>query len=808
MAAASVTASTLQSSLAGVSTRLPLDSPILPLCVSLALDCDLTPDAFASQWDAFRYSTELKQLDSAALQRFKQRLMEEREAASKRRLKAEDARRMDHDGVRVTNGGSTKRVYTHRDILEDDDILSTLLPAHTRVKQEREDWGPHAADDDAMEDVDATTRDRDRETARRRADKEEKKEADAFTTPSVPRHRSALPPSTSSPLSFASASSPSSSSASLLTPFAPLTPSTLPFASSILSTLTTTPSTYQSRANPSTILLTYNPTLAPPTPSPSDPSLPTRPVDIEVLLSPAELSELDQHPTPPPFRFMYAREEDVRDGLCERMEEMQVGLMGGKGWQRLVERMREEVGVKTEAVKGEGRVGRTDERKEDRPDVTNGLPADKEEVKEGGGEGGQRVKVDPELDLSLLDDVGLSSTSSRSQQPVVCIGRVCVDAASDDSRLSLSSVSIEGSLALSGCHRISLRLGTVPSYSLFPGQILLAKGVNAHGTAMVVDELLTSSPPPRLSLSPSDVQRYNASPHPLIIVAACGPFTTSDDLHYHPLSDLLRHTSTLQPDVLILQGPFFDAAHPRTLDGSTSLIDTDADFWPELLSSIPSFTRIILQPSLRDALHTPVFPQPPLTLPLPTPPHVTCVSNPATVRINDVTLGLTTLDVLSHLLPSTLTHNPPTRRLPHLASHLLHQASYYPLFPPPSSSSTAAAGEEAIDFSHAGRWLMPVRPELLLVPSALGKFVSEGEVGEEGVGGGEGGEGGGVGGVGGGGGGIIVNGGYLTRGSGGGTFVQITVHPKSEEEMRAGEEQGRVTNHLIQSRTRVDIIRI
>ena len=174
----------------------------------------------------------------------------------------------------------------------------------------------------------------------------------------------------------------------------------------------------------------------------------------------------------------------------------------------------------------------------------------------------------------------------------------------------------------------------------------------------------------------------------------------------------------------------------------------------------------------------------------PHPRHVTLVANPATVRVNDVVIGLTTLDVLSHMAPPhcTLSHKVTGKRLPHLASHLLHQQSYYPLFPPPA--------DDPIDYTHIMRCVMPVRPDVLLLPSALGRFVGEGERGEgEEVDEGDG--------------GIIVNGGYLTRGNGGGTYAQVTVHPKSEEEMKRGEdEEGRVRNHLVQSRTRVDIIRI
>ena len=765
---AAVNVTAMQAALAGVNTRLPADSPLLPLCVSLALDNDLTPDSFANQWDAFKYSQHLKGLDSSSLARFTAQLRDDRALAVKRRVKKEDGRRVESasaGGAYVTNGGS-KRIYTHRDILEDDELLSGIL-GPTRVKREADD--PHIdhldVDDDGAGD----------DSHHASSNREERKEADIFTTPAPSRHRSALLPTTAS----------SATSASLL-PFPSLTPSTP--ASSLLftpsaATPSTAASTYQSRANPSTVTVTFNPTLAPPS-IPSPPEVEERDarvVDVEVLLSPGELSDLE---TSQPFRFMFAKDEAVKDHLSDRLDLLQSALLQSRPFLRLTQRMKEEAAVKDEPTPPTPAKPQDESKDAAMTDVPS---ADGKEEKEEKAPTPAPAKADPDVDLSDWDEVGLSSTSARSQQSVVVAGRVCVDATSDDSKLTLSTVALEGSLSLSACHRINMRLGALASYSLFPGQVLLAKGVNAHGTAMVVEELLTSAPAPRLSLSPSDVSRFNTVASPLVIVCAAGPFTAQENLSFQPLADLKDRVNELRADVLILQGPFVDIQHPQVRDGRVSAHGLTEDFWAQLLPELNPHTRVIVQPSTREAVHVPVFPQPPLDFARGR--NVTCVSNPATVRINDVVVGMTTLDVLSQLVAShsVLMHGVAGKRLPHLASHLLHQQSYYPLFPP--------VGEEAVDYTHGWRWAMPVRPDVLLLPSALGRFVGEGERGE----GEEEGEGDG---------GVIVNGGYLTKGNGGGTYAQLTVHPMSEEEMTRADEDGRVRNHLVQSRTRVDIIRI
>lgn len=53
-----------------------------------------------------------------------------------------------------------------------------------------------------------------------------------------------------------------------------------------------------------------------------------------------------------------------------------------------------------------------------------------------------------------------------------------------------------------------------------------------------------------------------AGSHGLSITVATGPFTTSEDLTYGPLTALLEHCKQQKPDVLLLMGPFVDSEHP------------------------------------------------------------------------------------------------------------------------------------------------------------------------------------------------------------------------------------------------------
>ena len=47
------------------------------------------------------------------------------------------------------------------------------------------------------------------------------------------------------------------------------------------------------------------------------------------------------------------------------------------------------------------------------------------------------------------------------------------------------------------------------------------------------------------------------------MLVAAGPYTTTDNLDYQPLEDLMRVIAATKPDVAVLAGPFVDATHPR-----------------------------------------------------------------------------------------------------------------------------------------------------------------------------------------------------------------------------------------------------
>ena len=152
---------------------------------------------------------------------------------------------------------------------------------------------------------------------------------------------------------------------------------------------------------------------------------------------------------------------------------------------------------------------------------------------------------------------------TTSQSPIVVVGRVCVDG---EGKLNPASVLLEGSnssgpLAAARFGRVHLDLRHMPSFSLFPGQVVAAKGMNTRGDVLIVSQLFTSAmhAPPAMPVrnagTLADAQS-RADSGPLRVWVAAGPYTVHADSTYQPLEVLLVEAAAMvpPPDVIILMG--------------------------------------------------------------------------------------------------------------------------------------------------------------------------------------------------------------------------------------------------------------
>lgn len=330
----------------------------------------------------------------------------------------------------------------------------------------------------------------------------------------------------------------------------------------------------------------------------------------------------------------------------------------------------------------------------------------------------------------------------------------------------------------------------VSPFVLFPGQIVAVHGINPTGQRMAVQKVMEGA-------GVAEYDKKKALDRPIKIVTAAGPFTTSDNLDYAPLYDLLKTVvQPQQPDVLLLMGPFVGISHDDTVlqyeeDGPGTHVPFERVFCEgvarvlqdELCDENHEWScQVVLVPSVEDGgICSNVFPQAPLqdrlqssstamagkltnvpggdglalgTLGLPNGIH--CVSNPCTLVLHhSVVVGVTSTDYLFDLNSDvTAGHLATGTRMVRLAEQVVTQGLYYPLQP-------AGKSVQNIDWSHHLKYSeLPCRPDILMSPSKLACFAKTSNKS------------------------LLVNPGNLTKGGGstGGTYGVVHVYPGDDKE--------------------------
>ncbi|XP_005112449.1 DNA polymerase alpha subunit B [Aplysia californica] len=342
------------------------------------------------------------------------------------------------------------------------------------------------------------------------------------------------------------------------------------------------------------------------------------------------------------------------------------------------------------------------------------------------------------------------------QEAVTVCGRVCCDSIG---KLNKQSVLLEGSRETSAGKCISLDLTDLKQFSLFPGQVIACDGVNITGKKFSVHKIYDSVPMPFPEVTP-DLENVG---NQLRVMVAAGPYAPSNSLDYSPLSDLIKYVNRDRPDLVVLMGPFVDLKN--TLISTGDVEESFDELFTKQMVEIGRATqdlgcKVVVVSSSRDVHHcSNVYPQPPYSISshladgsqrptseLDVLQHLIFVSDPATLRVNGVVLGLTSTDSLMHLSKSELSVGAPggSDRMSRLAQHILRQRSYYPLYPPSEDVNVDYGMWEA----HAQ---LPVMPHLLLMPSDLKAFIKDVD------------------------GCCFVNPGRLTTGLVGGTYVRMVI---------------------------------
>ena len=367
-------------------------------------------------------------------------------------------------------------------------------------------------------------------------------------------------------------------------------------------------------------------------------------------------------------------------------------------------------------------------------------------------------------------DLKMSPVNMPTQEKAWYCGRICPDG--DSGSMNASSVLLEGANG----KRVRLELAHVTQFAVFPGQIVVLRGNNTSGESINVREMWSDASLPMATTPADKMATWNESEAflgglPLSMMMASGPFTSSADLSYQPLEDLLEHVAEQKPDVVILTGPFVDYKHRQlnpdaagSIGGFSNGDPPDSlqvvrhvmrDIIIQRLAAGSPATTCILIPCLEDLHSRTSFPQPPFDhaeiiqamdgeIDIPQHVDVQLLGNPCVLRINEIVVGICTSDPIRGLSANEASRCP-SDRLTRLANHIVQQRNFYPLFPPAEGCHLSMANINYLGLEQT--------PDVLLLPSQLNPFAKRiGDV-------------------------LCVNPGRLTKGIGPGTFARLTVHP-------------------------------
>ncbi|XP_061091800.1 DNA polymerase alpha subunit B [Conger conger] len=312
-----------------------------------------------------------------------------------------------------------------------------------------------------------------------------------------------------------------------------------------------------------------------------------------------------------------------------------------------------------------------------------------------------------------------SPLSLPAQDSVTVLGQVCCDG---NGKLNAQSVLLEAGQDQGG-RQVPVDLSELTEFSLFPGQVVVMEGMNTSGRKLMASKLYEGIPLPFYAPDEQSDEKVEDD-EPVMVMVACGPYTPSDSLSYDPLIDLISLIGRDRPDVCILLGPFVDAKHHQI--EKCQLTETFEAVFSRCVDSIVEGTKglgcqLVFVPSLRDVHHHFIYPQPPFTLPdlsREDSERVSLVSDPCTLLIGGVTFGLTSTDIIFHMGAEEISSTSGSDRFTRIVKHMLTQRSYYPLYPP--------AEEVNLDYERFQmHGLMPLTPDVLIVPSELRYFIKD-----------------------------------------------------------------------------------
>lgn len=336
-----------------------------------------------------------------------------------------------------------------------------------------------------------------------------------------------------------------------------------------------------------------------------------------------------------------------------------------------------------------------------------------------------------------LEDSQFSDPTRQSQSEIYTVGRIVPDSPlSTSNDLNLHSLFLETSRISGFGIRVKLDLSDVKDYSFFPGQIVAFKGINSSGDTFKVLENMKLPYLGAPTHDYEDIEEFTniVGDDNLKMIITSGPYHPKNSLDFSKLEKFITHINeNVKPDVVIMTGPlidvsaipnilkesFFKAENSEDGDDLTDLRNLD-DIFKSYLAPILNdiqCTRVIIVPHGNDFTnpHT-SYPQAAFNRKeMGLSKKFKCFPNPSLFDINEVSMGVSTPDILRDLkdMPAS---DASTNRIERIVEHIIHQRHFYPIYPSPNLNFQ-------VDTSFLGlAELDSTVPDVMILPSILKPF--------------------------------------------------------------------------------------
>lgn len=324
----------------------------------------------------------------------------------------------------------------------------------------------------------------------------------------------------------------------------------------------------------------------------------------------------------------------------------------------------------------------------------------------------------------------ISNPNIQSQSEIYTVGRVVPDSPTTiPSELNIDSLYLETSRATGFGYRIPLDLSAIKQHSFFSGQIVGFKGINLSGQAFKVLEVLKFPYLGSASFTETEVNDFMdvIGDDNLKIAVLAGPYHPKNSLDFSKLEKIVKHlNNSVEPDLVVLSGPFIDTSNVANI--LPTLVNNEKDDISDL-KSIDDLYQAYILPIISD-LKCPkkiIIPHPHDSHAHSTYPQARfdrkalgldksfkSFPNPSIFLINELSIGISTPDILRDLKDITTPASNPNR-IERIINHLIQQRSFYPLQNSPNAQ---------IDTSFMGlAELEQTLPDIMILPSILKQFV-------------------------------------------------------------------------------------